>query len=218
MKKEFRTPIAVFASGRGSNFAAICTAIRENKLQAKIVALVCNVPQAPVCKLSEQFDVPLVVVSHANKSRPHHEKEVLEKLAPLNPQWIVLAGYMRLLSPDFIKRFYDEKLGCSKIVNVHPSLLPSFPGTDAYGQAIRHGVKLTGVTVHLVDEGLDEGPIVAQRAFEVLDEDTEESLSRRGLALEHDVYSQALNDLMTRPFRVTRGTNSNGRPRVEFLK
>ena len=158
------------------------------------------------------------IASKGLSSRDEHEQLVLAQL-PTQVDWIALAGYMRLFTPGFVRRFYDERRKVSRIVNIHPSLLPSFPGVNGYGQAVRHGVKVTGATVHLVTEGLDDGPIVAQAALDVRDNDSEASLSARGLELEHGLYPKTLARLLAERWSVSRGTGeaaSGARPRVVF--
>lgn len=211
-----KTRIVVFASGRGTNFRAFCETSRAGKLSVEIVGLVTNVRGAGAVEVAREFDVPVIEVAHAGLTREAHETAILEKLSRFKFDWVVLAGYMRLFTPSFIEKFIDKRRGAARIVNIHPSLLPAFPGKNGYAQAIAYGVKVTGATVHLVGAGLDDGPIVAQRVLEVRDDDTEESLSKRGIALEHELYSSALEKLLTKTWRVTDGGGSHGRPRVCF--
>lgn len=217
--KQSSIGIVVFASGRGSNFRALCEASQSGRLSARIEALVTNTSDAPVVGIAREFGIPLLEHSHRGLSREAHEELVLKSLDAFSFDWIVLAGYMRLFSKKFIRRFWDQDLNTARIVNIHPSLLPSFPGTDGYGQAIRYGVKVTGVTVHLVSEGLDDGPIVGQAALDVREDDTEETLSARGRLLEHQIYVESLEKLLTKPWRVSSpqaGSHPEGRGRVVF--
>lgn len=208
--------IVVLASGRGSNFRALCEAAARGRLPAKIGALVTNVCGVGACDVAREFGVPVIEVPHAGLKRAEHEHKLFDALARLKFDWLVLAGYMRLFTPSFIDRFYDQTRQASRVVNIHPSLLPAFPGVDGYGQALRYGVKYAGATVHLVGAGLDDGPIVAQRVVEVRDDDTEETLRERGLAVEHELYAAALKDLIARPWRIGHGKLEGGRPRVVF--
>lgn len=189
--------IAVLLSGRGSNFAAIHEAIARGELNAQIVAVISNRPGAPGIERARAWGHDAHVIDHkAFASRGAHEAEVLRVLDAAAPDVIALAGYMRLLSADFVSRYP------LRIVNVHPSLLPSFPGVDAQAQAVAYGVKVSGCTVHFVDENLDAGPIILQRAVEVRDDDTGESLAARILEQEHRTYVDALVKLSRGPWRV----------------
>jgi phosphoribosylglycinamide formyltransferase-1 len=185
--------LAILLSGRGSNFVAIHDAIASGALDAEIVAVISNRPDAPGIARAMELGYAAYVVNHkAFANRAAHEAEVLRLLREANPDFIVLAGYMRLLSASFIDAWRN------RIINIHPSLLPSFPGVDAQAQAIAHGVKVSGCTVHFVDEGLDSGPIIVQRAVPVLDNDDADSLSARILEQEHGAYVEALQKLSRR--------------------
>ena len=179
--------LAVLLSGRGSNFTAIHEAIAAGRLDATIVAVISNRPDAPGIEKARHWGHPAHVIDHKQfAGRAAHEQAVRDVLDSANPDFIALAGYMRLLSPTFVAAFLN------RIVNIHPSLLPAFPGVDAQAQAIAHGVKISGCTVHFVDEGLDAGPIIVQRAVPVRDDDTAETLSARILEQEHAAYVEAL--------------------------
>ena len=184
--------LAVLLSGRGSNFQAIHEAIQRGALDAEIVCVISNRAGAPGIALARAWGYDAHVVEHKGLTRAAHEEGVLRLLDAARPDVIALAGYMRLLSPAFVERWRN------RIVNIHPSLLPSFPGVDAQAQALAHGVKITGCTVHLVDENLDAGPILVQRAVPVLEGDTVESLSARILEQEHEAYVEALQRLGVR--------------------
>jgi len=182
--------LAVLLSGRGSNFAAIDDAIRRGALDAEIVCVISNRSNAPGLELARQRRHHAHVVDHREfPTRDEHEAEVLRILDSARPDYLVLAGYMRVLSADFVARYPK------RILNIHPSLLPSFPGVDAQAQAIAYGVKVSGCTVHFVDASLDAGPIIAQRAVEVRDDDTAETLAARILIEEHIAYVEALAKL-----------------------
>jgi len=216
-----KADLIVFASGRGSNFRAIAERARDGRLSAQIKALVTNDPDCRAVGVAQEFQIPVVAVSHRGLTRVAHEARVIAALASYLPcDWFVLAGYMRLLTPEFISNFHNSKLGISPLINIHPSLLPSFAGKDGYVQAYRHGVKVTGVTVHFVGAGMDDGPIVAQQPIEVLDGDTEVSLQERGLKIEHEFYSKVLERLIIKKWHVEPGCEdqmrSPLRPRVVF--
>lgn len=180
-------------------------------MPAEIVLVLSNVADAPGLGRARELGLPAAAVPSAGEpSRAAHEAKVLAALAGARAEWICLAGYMRLLSPDFVARYRH------RILNVHPSLLPAFPGVDAQRQALEHGVRVAGCTVHLVDEGLDSGPIVVQRAVEVTDGDDEASLAARILAEEHRAYPAALARLLGEPWRVEgRRLVFGGRPSRE---
>jgi len=189
--------LAILLSGRGSNFQSIHEAIGRGDLPAEIVCVISNRPDAPGIVRARESGYAAHVLDHkAFPSRAAHEEEVLRVLEAAQPDFIVLAGYMRLLGTSFIERWRN------RILNIHPSLLPSFPGVDAQKQAFEYGVKVTGCTVHFVDEHLDAGPILVQRAVEVRDDDTAETLTARILTQEHEAYVEALQKLATRPWGV----------------
>lgn len=189
--------LAILISGRGSNFAAIHEAVRSGDLAAEIVAVVSNRPDAVGLEHARAWGYAAFAVDHkAFASREDHERAVLAVLRERGAEWIALAGYMRKLTATFIEPYRG------RIMNIHPSLLPAFPGVDAQRQAFEHGVKVTGCTVHLVDETLDGGAIVVQRAVEVRDSDTAETLAARILEQEHLAYVDALRRLLGGACRV----------------
>lgn len=188
--------IAVLLSGRGSNFLAIHAAIERGEVPAEIVLVVSNIADAPGLDKARELGLPALAIPHQGVLRRVHEENVIAALREAGTEWICLAGYMRLLSLGFIAAFRH------RIVNIHPSLLPAFPGLDAQAQAIAHGVKVSGCTVHLVDEGLDSGPIVVQRTVPVEDGDTPGTLAARILEQEHRAYPEALRRLLTEPWRI----------------
>ena len=182
--------LAVLLSGRGSNFLAIHGACATKELPAEVVCVVSNKPDARGIEKARELGVPAFGIDHKQfANRAAHESEVIATLDRHAPDFVILAGYMRLLSPDFVARFPH------RITNIHPSLLPSFPGVDAQRQAVEYGVKVSGCTVHLVDESLDGGPILVQRSVPVLDGDTPDELATRILGQEHGAYIEALRKL-----------------------
>jgi phosphoribosylglycinamide formyltransferase 1 len=192
-----RTPIGILLSGRGSNFLALHAAIERGEVPARIVLVLSNLADAPGIAKARELGLPAASLPHKGEpSRRAHEEKVIAALREAGAEWVCLAGYMRLLSPDFVAAFPR------RMVNIHPSLLPAFPGLDAQAQALAHGVRISGCTVHLVDEGLDSGPIVVQRSVPVLDGDTEAALSKRILEQEHQAYPEALRRLLTEPWKV----------------
>ncbi|HVT01824.1 MAG TPA: phosphoribosylglycinamide formyltransferase [Thermoanaerobaculia bacterium] len=182
------TRLAVMLSGRGSNFLAIHDAVRSGRIPAaEIVAVISNKPDAPGLSRGRELGYDCCDVDHRQfASREEHEAELLRLFGERKVDFVLLAGYMRLLSPRFVNHFRH------RILNIHPSLLPAFPGVDAQAQAIAHGVKVAGCTVHLVDESLDGGPILVQRSVNVLDEDDSDSLAARILEEEHEAYVEAV--------------------------
>lgn len=183
------TKIAIFASGSGSNFQAIQEAIERGELDAKIELVVTDNPGAFVVTRAEDFGIPIhAFTAKSYESKKAYEAEIVSLLRDKNVEWIVLAGYMRLIGNTLLDAFKN------RIVNIHPSLLPSFPGKDAIGQAMEHGVKVMGVTVHFVDEGMDTGPILAQAAVDVVDGNRAE-IETRIHAVEHLLYTKTLKQL-----------------------
>lgn len=182
--------IAVFASGNGSNFQAIADAVKEGRLDARIELLVCDRPKAKVVERAEAAGIPAFTFQPKEyASREAYEHEILHQLQQRNVKLIVLAGYMRIITHVLVDAYWG------RMINIHPSLLPSFPGLDAVGQALRHGVKITGVTVHLVDGGLDSGPILAQRAIDIQQGDTEASIAERIHHIEHRLYPEVIQGI-----------------------
>lgn len=183
--------IAVFASGSGTNFQAIIDAVHNGELACEISLLVCDKPGAKCIERAELAGIPVFVFSAKDyNSKQEFERRILEELRKANVEWVILAGYMRLIGETLLSA-YERK-----IVNIHPSLLPSFPGKDAIGQAFAAKVKITGVTIHFVDEGMDTGPIIAQEAVKVADTDTREDLEGNIHAIEHQLYVKTLAGLL----------------------
>lgn len=184
--------IAVLASGNGSNFAAIEEACSSGELAAEIVLVMTDQPTAFVLERAKQANIRAASFQpKAFRSKQAYEEAVLKALQEEGVEWIILAGYMRLIGQTLLSAYP------SRIINIHPSLLPSFPGKDAIGQAIEHGVKVTGVTVHFVDEGMDTGPILAQRAVDVVDGDAEKTAEAIHV-VEHELYKETLIELFSR--------------------
>ncbi|PWA10324.1 phosphoribosylglycinamide formyltransferase [Pueribacillus theae] len=182
--------LAVFASGSGSNFQAIVNAMAQGELPAVCALLVCDKPGAKVIERAKKAGVPAFVAEPKNfENKAAYEQAILEKLKESGVEFIALAGYMRLIGPVLLQAYEG------KIVNIHPSLLPSFPGLDAVGQAVDAGVKVTGVTIHYVDSGMDTGPIIAQKAVDIDEGDTKDSVMRKVHAIEHQLYPQTLAKL-----------------------
>jgi len=189
--------IAILLSGRGSNFLALQAAIERGEVPARIVLVASNLPEAPGLEKARELGLPALALPHRGEpSRQAHEEKMVEALRAAGAEWVCLAGYMRILTPVLRGAFPE------RILNIHPSLLPAFPGLDAQEQALKHGAKVSGCTVHLVDEGLDSGPIVVQRPVPVLDGDTARTLAERILEEEHRAYPEALRRLLTEPWRV----------------
>jgi phosphoribosylglycinamide formyltransferase-1 len=183
--------IGILLSGRGSNFEAIANSIEAGRLHAEIAIVISNRADAPGLESARQRDLNAQLIPSKGRIREEHDAEVIAALKQAQVDLICLAGYMRLLSPDFIRAFPN------RIVNIHPSLLPAFPGMDAQRQALEYGVKVTGCTVHLVDEHLDHGPIILQKTVPVLDGDDVHILSARILEQEHRAYSEAIGLLLS---------------------
>jgi len=182
--------IGVLVSGRGSNLQALIEEARAGRLGGEVGVVVSNVEGAPALDKARAAGVPAVVRDHRGKTREEHDRAVLHVLQDHGAQLVCLAGYMRLLSPAFLGALPH------RVVNIHPSLLPAFPGLEAQRQAWEYGVKVAGATVHLVEEALDAGPIVMQEAVSVRPDDTADSLAARILEAEHRLYPRAVRLLL----------------------
>lgn len=178
--------LGILLSGRGSNFEAIARNVQAGKIPATIAVVISNREDAPGLQRAREMGLNARLIPSQGKEREAYDREVVAELREFHVDLVCLAGFMRILSPYFIREFPG------RILNIHPALLPAFPGSDAQKQAIQHGVKFSGCTVHLVDEGVDTGPIVCQAVVPVLDDDTVESLSARILKEEHRIYSEAI--------------------------
>ena len=192
--------IAILISGRGSNMVALIDAVRSGEIPgSEIAVVISDKPNAAGLEKARERNIRTVVIERRGRTREEHDAVIIAELKRHDVELVCLAGYMRLLSCDFISAFPD------RIVNIHPSLLPAFPGLDAQKQALEHGVKISGCTVHFVNEALDAGPIILQRAVEVRDDDTVDSLSARILAEEHLAYVEAVKSLVTEKSKQTTG-------------
>jgi len=188
--------VGVLLSGRGSNLQALVEAAGRGELGGEIAVVVSNVEGALGLARARQAGIPAVFRDHRGKAREAFDAEIVEILRAHHVDLVCLAGFMRLVSPVFVRAFPG------RIVNIHPALLPAFPGLDAQRQAWEHGAKVSGATVHLVDEGLDSGPIVAQEAVSVLSADTAETLAARILETEHHLYPRAVRILLEGRYRI----------------
>ena len=188
--------IGVLVSGRGSNLQALIEAARRGEIGGEVGVVVSNVEAALALDRARQAGIPAVFRDHRGKKREDFDAEIVEILRAHHVDLVCLAGFMRLLSPVFIRAFPG------RILNIHPALLPAFPGVDAPRLAWEHGAKVSGATVHVVDEGLDSGPIVAQEAVKVLSSDTPETLAARILGVEHGLYPRAVRLMLEGRCRV----------------
>lgn len=189
--------IGVLLSGRGSNFEAIAKNVASGKIRdARIAIVISNRPDAGGIVTARTLGIETLVIPSKGKTREAHDREVVSALQKSKVDLICLAGYMRLLSPWFVQQFPH------RILNVHPSLLPAFPGLEAQQQAFAYGVKVAGCTVHFVDEELDHGPIIVQKAVSVQDDDDEGALKARILEHEHIAYSEAIDMVLNREWTV----------------
>ena len=183
--------LGILISGRGSNMVALVDAVKNGEIpDSEVSVVISDKPKAAGLEKARERGVETVVIERRGRSREEHDAEITAELRKRNVELVCLAGYMRLLSRDFIAAFRD------RIVNIHPSLLPSFPGLNVQQQAIDHGVKISGCTVHFVNEDLDAGPIILQRAVEVKDDDTAETLAARILEQEHGAYVEAVRRIV----------------------
>lgn len=181
------TRLGILLSGRGSNFLAIAEAIRDGRLTGVEIAVVLsNKEHAPGLSAAQSLGLPCFAIPSTGRVRAAHDAEMVARLREHNVDLVCLAGYMRIISPLFVASFPD------RILNVHPSLLPAFPGVDAQAQAVRYGARVSGCTVHFVDEAVDHGVIILQKTVAVLDEDTPDSLALRILEQEHAAYPEAV--------------------------
>jgi phosphoribosylglycinamide formyltransferase-1 len=192
MKKK----LGILLSGRGSNFEAIAASIDAGRIDAEIAVVISNRPDARGLEIAHQRGLNAVSIPSKGLDREVYDRLVVAELKKCAVDLVCLAGYMRLLSAYFVREFP------LRILNIHPSLLPSFPGLEAQHQTLEHGAKISGCTVHFVDELLDAGPIVIQRAVPVLDQDTEETLAARILEQEHRAYTEAIRIVLSGDFRI----------------
>lgn len=189
--------LGILLSGRGSNFAAIADSVAAKKIpDARIAIVISNHSDAPGIEIARQRGLPTLVIPSKGKPREEHDRAIVSALQEKKVDLICLAGYMRLLSPWFVQQFPH------RILNIHPSLLPAFPGLEAQEQAFAFGVKVTGCTVHFVDEELDHGAIIVQKTVAVLDSDDERTLSARILEQEHIAYTEAIRIVLEGKFTI----------------
>lgn len=190
--------LGILLSGRGSNFVAIADSIDAGRVpDAQIAVVISNQPDAPGIVTARQRGLTALMIPSKGRTREEHDREVMGALNQHAVDLVCLAGYMRLLSPWFVRQFPRQ------ILNIHPSLLPAFPGLEAQEQAFAYGVKVSGCTVHFVDEELDHGPIIVQKAVTVLDTDDEHTLAARILEQEHIAYTEAINLVLREGFKIT---------------
>ena len=188
--------LGILISGRGSNFEAIADQVKSGALAAEIAVVISNRADAPGLERAKDRVLSAVCLPSRGLDREIYDRSLIAALEEHGVDLVCLAGFMRLLSATFIRQFPN------RILNIHPSLLPAFPGLDAQHQAINHGVKIAGCTVHFVDENLDAGPIILQRAVAVRDDDTVETLSHRILREEHQAYSEAIAIVLENRYRI----------------
>jgi phosphoribosylglycinamide formyltransferase-1 len=188
--------IGILLSGRGSNFEAIADNIAAGKLDAVIAVVISNREAARGLQTARERGLNAVCLPSKGRDRVEYDRAVVAELRKYDVDLVCLAGFMRLLSAEFIQAFRN------RVLNIHPSLLPAFPGLDAQHQALEHGVKISGCTVHFVDENLDSGPIVIQASVPVLDEDTADTLSARILKEEHRIYTEAIRLVLSGKYRI----------------
>lgn len=190
--------LGILLSGRGSNFVAIADSIDAGRIpDAQIAVVISNRADAPGIATARQRGLDAIVIPSKGKPREDHDREVVAALKQRGVELVCLAGYMRLLSPWFVQQFPR------RILNIHPSLLPAFPGLEAQEQAFAYGVKVSGCTVHFVDEELDHGPIIVQKAVQVRDADDEHTLAARILEQEHIAYTEAINIVLAADFQIS---------------
>jgi phosphoribosylglycinamide formyltransferase 1 len=184
--------LGILLSGRGSNFLAIAKAIHEHRLPATEIAVVLsNLEDAPGLSAARELNLPAFAIPSAGRKRAEHDAEMIARLHQHRVDLVCLAGYMRIISPAFVEAFPN------RILNVHPSLLPAFPGLDAQKQALEYGVRVAGCTVHFVDEAVDHGVIILQKTVPIREDDTHETLSARILEQEHIAYPEAIAQVLS---------------------
>ncbi|MBI3684703.1 MAG: phosphoribosylglycinamide formyltransferase [Acidobacteria bacterium] len=188
--------LGILLSGRGSNFQAIADNIAAGRLDAEIAIVISNRPEAPGLEIARERGLPAISIPSKGLEREPYDRLLLAGLDERRVELVCLAGYMRLLSAAFLRAYP------LRVLNIHPSLLPAFPGLDAQHQALEHGVKYSGCTVHFVDEHLDAGPILLQAVVPVLEDDTVESLSARILKEEHRTYTEAIRIVLEGRYRI----------------
>jgi phosphoribosylglycinamide formyltransferase 1 len=191
-----KAKIGILISGRGSNMSALLEAMGDGRLEAEAALVISNIESAAGLEKAREYGVETLFLNHKGRTREAHDQEMVVELKKRGVSLVCLAGYMRLVSPLFVREFHN------RILNIHPSLLPAFPGLDAQQQALEYGVKISGCTVHIVDEELDHGAIVRQQSVQVFADDTVASLSARILEQEHRIYPEAVAQVLSPCFRV----------------
>ena len=198
MNTQKNRKIAIFASGRGSNFSAIARAIKKGIVKADLALLVCDNPKAAVLQKAKRAGVKSLLIKRKGfPSKEAFEQEIINNLKKEKIDLIVLAGFMRLLSPSFVQEFKH------RIINIHPAILPSFKGEHGIQDAFGYGAKMTGITVHFVDEEMDHGPIILQEAVKILENDTLETLEKKVHTIEHRLYPRAIQLYVEGKLKVT---------------
>jgi len=191
LASERRARIGILISGRGSNMVALADAVRDERIpNAEIAIVISDQPNAAGLAKAAERGIETLVIERGVRRRAEHDREIVAALSAKNVDLVCLAGYLRILSPEFVAAYRG------RILNIHPSLLPAFPGLEAQRQALEYGVRMSGCTVHLVDETLDGGPVIAQRTVPIRETDTVESLSARILAEEHKLYPEAVSAVL----------------------
>jgi phosphoribosylglycinamide formyltransferase-1 len=204
--------LGVLVSGGGTNLGAILAAVARGDLDAEVAIVLSNKPDVRALERAAEAGVPAVVLSHRDHAtREDYDRALVARLREAGVEWVVLAGFMRIVTPVLLDAFPD------RVLNIHPALLPSFPGVDAQAQALAYGVRVSGCTVHLVDAGVDTGPIVAQAVVPVLDDDDRDRLAARILVEEHRLLVSVLRDVAAGRVRVEPASTSGGRRRVRVL-
>lgn len=196
---------AIFASGSGSNAQVLANHAHQNSYPLKMVFT--DKKDAGVIQRLSGLDIPLICIEKDSLSKAEYEKRILAECDKFEIDWVFLAGYMKILGPTFLNHFYDQDLILHRIINIHPSLLPSFPGADGFGDAFSYGVKMSGITIHFVDNGVDTGPILLQDTFLREESDTLDSFKKKGQEIEHTLYPKALDQIMNNQFKIFRGEN-----------
>lgn len=209
MRRTVRLKLGVLVSGSGTNLQSILDAVQQGRLDAEVRVVVSNRPDAYALERATRAGVETRVLDHREfESREAFDRTLVQLLRTAQVEWVALAGFMRVLTPEFLQAFPG------RVLNIHPSLLPAFPGVNGPRQAFEYGVKVAGCTVHFVDEGVDAGPIIAQRAVPVLEDDDAESLRKRILEQEHALYVEVLQALSEE--RISIQPSSGGRTRVRI--
>ena len=193
---QARKRLGILLSGRGSNFAAIADSVAAGRIEAEIAVVISNRPEAPGLEIARGRGLNAMALPSKGLDREVYDRHVIAELHKFNVDLVCLAGYMRILSGHFIREFPQ------RVLNIHPSLLPAFPGLDAQHQAWEHGVKYSGCTVHFVDDGLDSGAIIKQAVVPVLDSDTSETLSKKIIRAEHKIYTEAIALVLCGRYRI----------------